>query len=145
MRIFLDANILFSAAGSAGAIRHLLAMASDAGHLLCADAYVIAEARRNVAAKAPHAVAAVAALDALVARLEVSGALAPPLPGTVAPSLDPKDRPVLAAAIMMRCDVLVTGDRTHFGPLFDAPFEGTFVRSPASLARTLGFAPPHRS
>jgi hypothetical protein len=29
--------------------------------------------------------------------------------------LPDKDQPVLAAAIRLRCNVLVTGDRTHFG------------------------------
>ena len=52
MRIFVDANVLFSAARSAGAIRTLLQMLQSTGHALAADAYVVAEARRNLEAKA---------------------------------------------------------------------------------------------
>ena len=47
MRIFLDANILFSAAKSAGAVRGFLADLRTSGHMLVADAYVVGEARRN--------------------------------------------------------------------------------------------------
>ena len=44
MRVFLDANILFSAAKSVGAVRELLVRARAAGMEQCADAYVIEEA-----------------------------------------------------------------------------------------------------
>ena len=48
MHVFLDANILFSAAKSAGAVRELLTRLLARGHVLCADQYVITEARRNL-------------------------------------------------------------------------------------------------
>ena len=47
MRVFLDANILFSAAKSSGAVRELLRLLEEQGHECWADAYVAAEARRN--------------------------------------------------------------------------------------------------
>lgn len=77
MRIFLDANILFSAAKSAGAVRQLVERARSAGHR-CADAYLVAEARRNLAVKeAPS----LAALEDLLGGVELSrltsGALPP--------------------------------------------------------------------
>ena len=52
MRIFLDANVLFSAARSAGAIRQLIRALQADGHALVADEYVATEARRNIAGKA---------------------------------------------------------------------------------------------
>lgn len=55
MRIFLDANVLVSAAKSAGAMRQLLHHLHAASHTLVADDYVTAEARRNLAAKATSA------------------------------------------------------------------------------------------
>jgi uncharacterized protein len=55
MRIFLDANILFSAGKSDGAARELLALLRASGHECCVDGYVVEEARRNLAAKAPAA------------------------------------------------------------------------------------------
>ncbi|MDO8813104.1 MAG: hypothetical protein Q7J38_13895 [Gallionella sp.] len=49
-------------------------------------------------------------------------------------SLPEKDRPILAAAIFHHCDILVTGDRTHFGQLYGKEIQGVSVLSPAMLA-----------
>jgi len=53
MRVFLDANILFSAAKSPGAIRQLVHQIQIRSHECVADEYVIAEARRNLEQKFP--------------------------------------------------------------------------------------------
>lgn len=139
MRIFLDANILFSAAKSAGAVRELLRRAQAAGETLCADAYVVAEARRNLAVKAQDALSA---LEALLARIEVTRFAATALLAEAAALLPEKDRPVLAAAIRLRCDALVTGDRTHFGALHGQRVEGVAVHSPLTLAGAIGILRP---
>ncbi len=55
MRVFLDANILFSAAKSSGAVRAFLAELKRSGHTLVAEGYVVGEARRNLEAKSPAA------------------------------------------------------------------------------------------
>ncbi|MBI4293892.1 MAG: PIN domain-containing protein [Betaproteobacteria bacterium] len=136
MRIFLDANILFSAAKAHGAVRRLVEMLIKARHECCADGFVLEEARRNLAAKAPEGLVV---LDSLVARIEVARAqsfdaaldAALPLP------LPDQDRPVLAAAIRLGCAALVTGDRTHFGPLYGKSFRGVAIHSPRSLAQAL--------
>lgn len=136
MRIFLDANILFSAAKSAGGIRRLLDLLLQAGHECCVDGFVIVEARRNLELKAP---AGLAVLDALLPRLRVTpaGASDPDLESTL--PLPEKDRPVLAAAIRHGCQALVTGDRAHFGALFGRTVHGVAIHSPRSLAdRLLG-------
>ena len=135
MRIFLDANILFSAAKSAGAMRELLARTSAAGHTLCADVYVEAEARRNIEIKQP---ARLPALDAVLVHVEVAAYRHAALPPEVAALLPEKDRPVLAAAIRMGCEALVTGDRTHFGTLYGRVVEGVVIHSPRTLAEALG-------
>ena len=137
MRIFLDANILFSAAKSGGAVRELLARASAAGHTLCADSYVAAEARRNIETKYPDDLPA---LDALLTKVELAAYRPAELPPEVAARLLGKDRPVLAAAIRLKCDALVTSDRTHFGALYGQTVQGVAVFSPLSLAQALGFA-----
>jgi hypothetical protein len=41
VRIFLDANVLFSAAKSDGFVRRLLELLLADGHVLCADGYVL--------------------------------------------------------------------------------------------------------
>ncbi len=134
MRIFLDANILFSAARADGAVRQLLASCEAAGHELWADAYVFEEARRNLAAKAPNGLPV---LEAMAARIRIAALLAGNalLPDTMV--LPEKDRPVLAAAIQHRCDMLVTGDRTHFGTLYGKTIRGVSILSPAMLAEAV--------
>ena len=134
MRIFLDANILFSAAKSDGAIRRLLRLLADNGHQCAADAYVAEEARRNIAAKAPDTLPVLEAILARMPRVDAhAGEL---LPETIL-LLPEKDRPVLAAAIRLRCAALLTGDSTHFGALYGKRIQGVAIHSPRSLAIAL--------
>jgi hypothetical protein len=134
VRIFLDANILFSAARTDGAVRRLLALTEAAGHELWADAYVAEEARRNLAAKSPNSLAV---LDAMLARIKIGGLRTSGTPLSETLILPEKDRPVLGAAIHHRCDILVTGDRTHFGTLYGKAIHGVSIVSPAMLADTI--------
>lgn len=135
MRIFLDANILFSAAKSAGAVRHLLEMLVSQEHVLCADAYVVTEARRNLSAKA--SAESLRVLDELLARIAVSATNIVGLDKGIASWLPEKDRPVLVAAMKLKCDALVTGDITHFGAGFGKSFDGVVVYSPRLLANAV--------
>jgi uncharacterized protein len=128
MRLFLDANVLFSAALSPEGVASSLFAFADAGACeLVTSAFVVAEVTRNLRVKAPDSVdrgerliagvGIVVEADArLVERIDV------PLPA--------KDRPILAAAVGCRANVLVTGDRRHFGPSFGRRFGGTVVLSP---------------
>ena len=136
MRVFLDANVLFSAAKSDGAVRLLLHRLLDAGHECLADEYVVTEARRNLAAKGPEALVA---LDALLVQLHVSIARAPSMALKEADWLPEKDRPVLYAAMRLKCDALVTGDRTHFGAGYGKSFGGVTIHSPRSLTEAFLF------
>lgn len=131
MRAFLDANILFSAARSDGAVRQLLRLTMAAGHECWIDPYVEAEARRNIAVKAPDSVAV---LDILLSKCR-TGTFLPLDSGVEAAlgTLPVDDRPVLGAAIRLRCDVLITGDKRHFGPLYGQRIQGVTVHSPASF------------
>lgn len=134
MRIFLDANVLFSAAKSDGAVRELLKALEKAGHECCVDAYVIEEARRNLVAKAPDRVVV---LQTLLSRMTTAGAQRSYAALEASLPLPAKDRPVLAAAIHQRCDALVTGDRTHFGRLYGRIIHRVAIHSPRSLAEAL--------
>jgi len=133
LKIFLDANILFSAAKTDGAIRSLVTAILDAGHECWVDGYVLDEARRNVSAKAASALPL---LDELVVRLSVS-TVAPAVHAAEGLGLPDKDRLVLAAAAALGCDVLVTGDRTHFGKLYGRQAAGVRIHSPRSLYEQL--------
>ena len=138
MRIFLDANILFSAAKSDGAIRRFLKELSGQGHVFAIDAYVAEEARRNIAAKAPGALVV---LDDLMSRMACADAHAGELDADTAALLPEKDRPVLAAAIRQACEVLLNGDSTHFGALYGRTVQGVTIHSPRSLALALSDPP----
>lgn len=135
MRIFLDANILFSAAKSAGAVNELLHKLASRKHALCADQYVVAEARRNLSAKA--SAESLDVLDALLKNVEVATAGGSNTSESHVSWLPEKDRPVLVAAMRMQCDALVTGDVTHFGKGFGKSFGGVVIYSPRMLAEAL--------
>jgi predicted nucleic acid-binding protein len=134
MRIFLDANVLFSAAKSDGAVRRLLALLIGAGHECWADGYVVEEARRNLLAKAPESASA---LGAVLARVRLAAAQPHPATSAAMAAVPEKDRPVLAAAIRLECDALVTGDRTHFGSFYGKRLGGVKIYSPRLLAEAL--------
>lgn len=114
MRAFLDANILFSVAQSSGAVRHLLVRLSEECHDCVADQYLVEEARRNLARKSPGDVATLALL---LKTIRVEPAFAGMSRETAKIPLPKTDIPVLMAAIRLKCDLLVTGDQTHFGRL----------------------------
>jgi hypothetical protein len=135
MRVFLDANVLFSAAKSDGAVRQLLREARRLGHECWADGYVVAEARRNLVVKGPEAVAA---LDTLLASIRVASAAPMGVTTSDTAWLPADDRPVLAAALRLGCEALVTGDRTHFGARYGRVVGGVIIHSPRSLADSLG-------
>lgn len=134
MRIFLDANVLFSAAKSDGAVRHLLTLLKQSAHECYVDGYVIEEARRNLVAKAPEGIAI---LDTLLSHMKTASAQPSDAAFEASLPLPTKDRPVLAAAIRQGCAALVTGDRTHFGALYGRTIHGVTIHSPRSLAEAL--------
>ena len=139
MRVFLDANILFSAARTDGAIRRLLQLMRDAGHTLCVDDYVVTEARRNLERKGASSLSV---LDELLRSMHVAAAMFPVREWADAVDwLPKKDRPVLVSAIRLHCDALLTGDRADFGPGFGRALGGVALHSPRSLFEQLFPAP----
>jgi len=115
MRIFLDANILFCAANPSGSIRQLLTIARAAGHEGWADAHVIREAHRNLFLKQRERIPD---FEHLLGEIHFASKVPNlPLPPLETP-LPENDSRVLAAAIANKCEAFVTGDQTHFGPLY---------------------------
>jgi uncharacterized protein len=134
MRIFLDANILFSAAYSEAAVRRLIKDLKSASCSLVADRYVFEEALRNLTIQRSEAVPRLHKLVGLltiVATHISSSAIPPDI------HLPDKDVPVLASAIDAGCDILMTGDSRHFGPLFGRSIGGLYIRSPVDTARVV--------
>lgn len=111
VRVFLDANILFSAA-LGGASFTLLWKLSRAGRLtLLTSRYCRIEAERNLSRKRPEALVMFASLLEQVAEVSETQN------GATGVELPDKDRPVYEAALSCEADVLLTGDTTHFGHL----------------------------
>jgi predicted nucleic acid-binding protein len=127
MRILLDANILFSAAKSKGAIRELLDTLQDWKHELVGDAYVEEEARRNLLVRYPESISY---YDALLKRIALSPLGSQTQTISALSALPEKDRPVLAGAIGARCSILMTGDSRHFGHLYGKTIQGVCILSP---------------
>lgn len=128
MRLFLDANVLFSAARSEDSRAYALFQLARAGVCtLVTSPFAIEEARRNTGLKQPERAAALEALlrDAEIG-LECSQEQAA---WALSQGLPDKDAPILAAAVLSRCDALVTGDRSHFGSLFGKAAGGVVVLS----------------
>jgi hypothetical protein len=119
-RLFLDANVLFTAAhrpqGKAAFLFQVLAIRGDdpPWHLL-SSVYAIEEARRNLVAKFP---ATAGELNGLVARVQIV-----PQPASPRLPLDlpAKDIPIWAAALAAQATHLLTGDLRDFGPYMNRP------------------------
>ena len=135
--MFLDANILFSAAYRNGNPALLLFELAAAGRCtLLTSAFAWDEAHRNIALKCPHRTAT---LDALRDQLDDAAVpAAAAIENAVHQGLPVKDAPILAAACVADVDILVTGDRTHFGHLYGKTVEGLQVLTlKATLERLL--------
>jgi predicted nucleic acid-binding protein len=129
VRVFLDANVVFSASQPESAFARLVASARRHASVLTSDIACV-EARRNLDLKRPDWLGA---LVALVEEIEVVPSAVFPLPVTV----DEKDVPLLCAAIRARSDYFVTGDRRDFGHLFETRVHGMLVITPLRLAEIL--------
>lgn len=125
MRVFLDANVLFSAAWRPDA--GLRVLWHRRGVELVTSPYAIEEARRNLPEPAQ-----LARFEELAAAVRI----VPDAPDSPIPvELPDKDRPILGAAIMAGAAVLLTGDVRHFGELFGREVGGVKILTPAMLLR----------
>lgn len=117
-RLFLDANVLFTAAhrpqGKAAFLFQALALSPPAPWQLLSSAYAVAEARRNLLVK-QHA--ALPALEDLLPQLRIVRQPASP---RVPLALPAKDLPIWAAA-QAAASHLLTGDLKDFGAHMNRP------------------------
>lgn len=137
MRLFLDANVIFSAAHSAeGRAQELVALAR-AGHCsLHTSGHALDEARRNLERKSREFEARLAtSLEQVTLLAEAPVQLLDWARGAGLPA---QDAAILAAAIHAGTELLVTGDARDFGPLFGKVLRGVRVVTLAeALARVL--------
>lgn len=137
-RVFLEANVLFSAAFRDGAGVTRLWKVERAA-LVTSD-YALEEARRNLDTSEQ-----LERLDELMPELErvPSVSLDPDLRATV--DLREKDWPILGAAVACGASHLITGDHRDFGQYFGTEVMGVLVLTPAQyLKQAMGGCPARR-
>jgi len=123
-RLFLDANVLFSAAYRAdnGILRLWRLRAIE----IMTSRYACEEARRNLPESEQR--------DRLESLLEgvriIEHSGHPPIESEQ--QLPEKDRPILRAAVHSAATHLITGDITHFGRFFGTAVEGIRVLTPGA-------------
>jgi predicted nucleic acid-binding protein len=122
-RIFLDANILFSIAYGSPGLNRLWELAQKKGCVLFASHYVVEEAKRNLLSSEQ-----LRNLEAFLSMAQLVPDIDPNIPCPI--ELPEKDRPVLLAAISIKADYLLTGDRMHFGKYFGETVRGIRICPP---------------
>jgi len=132
MRIFLDANILFSAAQPHSRMRAFLNALFQQADCLTNE-YALEEARRNLAAKFPDGLKE---LERLTEQCEVVTQLA----ANIEVVLPLKDQPILGGAIAGHATHLLTGDERDFGQFWGKTIRGVKIVSPRRLVEELKMA-----
>ena len=131
-RLFLDANVLFSAAyREEGGLQRLWTLPDVR---LLTSTYALEEARRNLSE--PHQQDR---LRELVRTVRVTGEAAMTTHGLqerfdlpAEATLPEKDWPILLAAVASGATHLITGDLRHFGALYGTRVQGVLVVRPAT-------------
>jgi hypothetical protein len=129
MRVFLDANVLFSASNTGSNIARLVDWLFAEATAVTSD-LAREDARRNLAMTRADWLPA---FDLLMQKVEVVPSVLFGLPV----SLDEKDRPLLCAAIRAGCTHFATGDLRDFGHLFGKTVEQVQVVDLLGLAKLL--------
>jgi predicted nucleic acid-binding protein len=129
IRLFLDANVLVSAAWKDGS--KVCRIWQIAGVELLTSNFVVAECLRNLPRKEQQSRFVELLLALRVLNFEKLPRLESP------PPLPEKDQHVLAAAVLARADFLVTGDRKHFGAWYGGSVCGIRVEPPGRFPLVL--------
>ena len=125
-RLFLDANVLFSAAYKPES--RLLQLWNLKNVTLCSSRYAVEEARINLADEDQRL-----RLMQLSADLHLFEAVQRPVPREI--SLPLKDAPILLAAIAAGATHLLTGDVRHFGSYLGKKIEGIAIILPGEYLK----------
>jgi predicted nucleic acid-binding protein len=114
IRLFLDANVLFTAAHNpSGKAAFIIALGARSYWEVITSSYAIEEARRNISIKFPDYLKRFETLTTEVIRVPSRSGRDCPAP------LPNKDRPILEAAILCKATHLLTGDIKDFGPFMN--------------------------
>jgi predicted nucleic acid-binding protein len=135
-RLFLDANVLFTAAHKTNGKAALLISLGEQGIFeLYSSTYAKDEASRNLARKCPSCLTRFERIMAAITL--ITGHSLQTCPA----GLPEKDWPIYRAAHACQADVLVTGDLRNFGALMNQPerADGLLIQTTADVLNTLSF------
>ena len=113
MKIFLDANILFTAAHNPAGKSHFLIKSTPS--LCCTCTLALEEARKNLELKAPECLKELERISHEITVVPTRMA------GDEGGELPKKDKAILRTAESCKATHLLTGDLKHFGPLMGMP------------------------
>ena len=130
-RVFLDANVLFSAAWSPA--NGLLTLWKLKDIHLYSSHYAVDEAERNL-----HDADKQYRLKKLLESVTLVGTLPTEYWPVDANDMPGKDRPILLAAMAAKADTLLTGDCAHFGRWYGKTIAGIRVQRPAAFLKDAG-------
>ena len=129
VRLFLDANILISAARKEGS--KIVQLWHFSTVELVTSNYVLVECRRNLPSEDQ-----IARFSELMLTVRVVDFPKPPVLHDP-PPLPEKDQPVWAGAVLARVDFLVTGDKKHFGAWYGSRLSGIGIEPPSVILELL--------
>ena len=135
MRVFLDANVLFTALHNPNGKAALVIELGARGLWdLYSSSWAVKEARRNLARKVPRAIEGLATMLNDIRLVEHQSGLEFPA------ELADKDRPIFQAALACRATHLLTGDMKDFGPFMNRPDEtfGVHIQTVAEFLNRRG-------
>lgn len=123
MRLFLDANVLFTAAHNPLGKAALVIQFEDRGSWkLFSSKFALEEARRNLERKFPDHLERLTTFESRIQFIEHQ-------PNQAFPDgLAHKDQPIFQAALACRATHLLTGDLKDFGPFMNRPGETFGIR-----------------
>ena len=133
-RLFLDANVLFTAAHNpAGKAAFIIGLGAEGHWRVFTSAYAIEEAKRNLTLKFPDALEHHSRLIESVTLVKANPAL--PFPA----ELPEKDRPIFQGALSCPATHLITGDLRNFGRFMTGsePTFGLIVQTAAQFLDSL--------
>ncbi len=116
IRLFLDANVLFTAAHNpSGKAALIIDLGVQGNWEIVSSSYAIEEARRNILIKFADYLERFETLMSAITKVPSTLDLTCPVP------LPEKDRPILEAAIHCKATHLLTGDVKDFGSFMNHP------------------------
>jgi uncharacterized protein len=129
-RLFLDANVLFSAAYSPSS--PLLELWELAAVTLLSSQYAVTEAMVNLADARPDRLEQ---LQTLIGKIQLVNTPPNTQPREDTPGLPGKDLPIVWVAIEGKASHLLTVDKKHFGALYGKKVGGVMILNPSAYLR----------